>query len=104
MSEVNNNTENGSERRQYYRIDMKEEPIDIIWKDHIGTEHQKKITCLDFSRGGVKARCDQKIPLHTEATVIFKAAAPNSQRLDGRILRCIEQTCGSFQIALQLTY
>jgi len=102
MSEVN--VQNGSERRQHERVDMNEEPIDIIWKDIIGTEHQKKITCLDFSRGGVRARCDQNIPLNTEATVIFKTAAPNSQRLNGRILRCIEQTCGSFQIALKIAY
>lgn len=103
MSENNNATHNGSERRQYFRVDMKEELIDIIWKDN-GTEHQKKITCLDFSRGGVKARCDERIPVNAQATVIFKAAAPNSQRLDGRILRCIEQTCGRFQIALQLNH
>ena len=90
------------ERRQYFRIDMEEELIDIIWQDNVGTQHQKKITCLDFSRGGVKARCDEEIPLHAQATVIFKAADPSSQRLDGKILRCIKQASGKFQIALKL--
>lgn len=90
------------ERRQYFRIDMEEEPIDIIWQDSVGAKHQKKITCLDFSRGGVKARCDDEIPLNAQATVIFKAADPSSQRLDGKILRCIKQASGKFQIALKL--
>ena len=90
------------ERRQYFRIDMEEELIDIIWEDMVGEQHKKKITCLDFSRGGVKARCDEAIPLNTQATVIFKAADPSSQRLNGRILRCIKQASGMFQIALKL--
>lgn len=91
-----------SERRQFFRIDMEEEQIDLIWQDHTGEEQSKKITCLDFSRGGVRADCDDEIPINTNVTVIFKAADPRSQRLHGKVIRCIKETSGCYQIALKL--
>ena len=91
-----------SERRQFFRIDMEEELVDIIWQDEDGVEQRKKITCLDFSRGGVRADCDDEIPPNTSTTVIFQAADPSSQQLHGKVLRCIKQPSGSYQIALKL--
>ena len=91
-----------SERRQFFRIDMEEEQIDLIWQDQDGEEYSKKITCLDFSRGGVRADCDDEIPVNTNAIVIFKAADPRSQRLHGKVLRCVKQASGCYQIALKL--
>ncbi|MGJ8692066.1 MAG: PilZ domain-containing protein [Thalassotalea sp.] len=94
--------QDNSERRQFFRIDMEEELIDIIWQDDAGKEQRKKITCLDFSRGGVRADCDEEIPQNTNATVIFQAADPTSQQLHGRVLRCVKLESGGYQIALQL--
>ena len=94
--------QDSSERRQFFRIDMEEELVDIIWQDQAGEEQCKKITCLDFSRGGVRVDCEYEIPSNTSATVIFQAADPSSQRLHGKVLRCIKQEHGGYQIALQL--
>jgi c-di-GMP-binding flagellar brake protein YcgR len=91
-----------NERRQFFRIDMEEEQIDLIWQDQNGEEYCKKITCLDFSRGGVRADCDDEIPVNTNVIVIFKAADPRSQRLHGKVLRCVKQASGCYQIALIL--
>lgn len=103
MSVIDENAEhNESERRQSFRLDMEKELVDIIWCDAGGNEQRKKIACLDFSRGGLKVDCDCEIAPQTEITVVFKAANPNSQKLFGRVIRCIKQENGWFEVALQL--
>lgn len=99
MSET---TDNEEDRRQSFRLDMEKELVDIVWNDADGVERQKKIACLDFSRGGLKLDCDQSIELQTPATIVFKSASPNSQKLYGRVIRCIKQDNGWFEIALRL--
>lgn len=93
----------GRERRQSFRLDMEKEPVDITWTDMSGQEFKKKIACIDFSKGGLKLSCDQSIPLNTEVTVVFKAAAANSQILNGRVVRCLNTQSSTFEIALKLT-
>lgn len=100
MTEESKNDE--IERRRAFRLDMEKELIDIQWVDSNGKEQQKKIACLDFSRGGLKLDCDHDIPLNTMVTVVFKQAAPRSQTLTGRVLRCNKQPTGWFEIALIL--
>lgn len=95
-------SENGIERRQSFRLDMEKELVDIVWSDEDGQEQQKKIACLDFSSGGLKLDCDHAIPLHKSVTVLFKAANPNSQRLFGKVIRCLKQDNGWFELALRL--
>ncbi len=91
------------ERRQSFRIDMEKELVDISWKDENGNVQQRKIVCLDFSRGGLKVDCDQLIPTGAEVEVIFKVAHPQSQKLTGKVLRCVQDDSGGwFHIALQL--
>lgn len=90
------------ERRESFRLDMEEELIDIVWVDENLDEHKKKIICLDFSRGGLKVVCNQPITPNTNVMVLFKAANPNSQRLYGKVLRCIETSSGKFEIGLML--
>lgn len=90
------------ERRKGFRLDMEKELVDIAWQDENGVQHKKKIVCLDFSRGGLKLDCDQAISPSTPVTVIFKAASANSQTLNGKILRCIKQNTGWFELALIL--
>ncbi len=92
-----------NERRRAFRIDMEKELIDIVWRDDSGNEQRKKIACLDFSRGGLKVDCDCDIAANTEVTIVFKAANPNSQKLFGKIIRCIKQDNGWFEVAIQLT-
>ena len=92
-----------NERRRSFRIDMEKELIDIVWRDDSGNEQRKKIACLDFSRGGLKVDCDCDIAANTEVTIVFKAANPNSQKLFGKIIRCIKQDNGWFEVAIQLT-
>ena len=93
----------GVERRKSFRLDMEKELVDITWTDEKGHKKKKKIVCLDFSRGGLKLDCDEAIPVSTPVTVLFKAANPNAQKLDGKVLRCIEQKNGWFEIGLMLT-
>jgi c-di-GMP-binding flagellar brake protein YcgR len=102
MSEPESVDVNESERRQSFRLDMEKELVDIIWVNDKQQQLQRKITCLDFSRGGLKLDCDHSIPLQTEVTVVFKVANPNSQNLYGKVIRCIEQPNGYFELALRL--
>jgi len=101
-SEFNKSDESEAERRQNFRLDMEKELVDIHWVDDHQQPLQRKITCLDFSRGGLKLDCDHAIPLETKVTVVFKAANPNSQNLYGKVIRCIKQATGYFEIALRL--
>lgn len=104
MNEPENgeNIESGAERRQSFRLDMEKELVDILWENESKQQVQRKITCLDFSRGGLKLDCDHAIPLHTEVTIIFKVANPNCQNLHGKVIRCIKQGNGYFELALRL--
>ena len=90
------------DRRQSFRLDMEKELVDITWTNSAGLKQQRKIVCLDFSKGGLKLDCDQSIELQSDVTVIFKAAVPSSQKLYGRVIRCIKQDNGWFEIALRL--
>ena len=102
MSESDSVENKESERRKSFRLDMEKELVDIIWVNDQQQQLQRKITCLDFSRGGLKLDCDHSIPLQTEVTVVFKVANPNSQNLHGKVIRCIEQPNGYFELALRL--
>jgi len=90
------------ERRRSFRLDMEKELVDIVWTDESGREHNKKIACLDFARGGLKIDCDEALPLNTAVTVVFKSANARSQKLYGKVLRSIKQESGWFEIALVL--
>ena len=91
-----------SERRSSFRLDMEKELVDIIWTDENGQQKAKKIVCLDFARGGLKLDCDISLPVQTAVTVMFRSASANSQKLYGKVLRCIKQDNGWFEIALIL--
>jgi hypothetical protein len=93
---------NELERRSSFRLDMEKELVDIVWQDECGKKYTKKIVCLDFSRGGLKLDCDIALPVQTTVTVIFKSAAANNQKLYAKVLRCIKQDTGWFEIALVL--
>lgn len=99
---MTDNSVNTSERRSSFRLDMEKELVDIIWQDDNGKENSKKIACLDFSRGGLKLDCDIALPLQTTVTVLFISAATNHQKLYGKVLLCIKQDTGLFEIALVL--
>jgi len=90
------------ERRSSFRLDMEKELIDIAWTDESGQERIKKIICLDFARGGLKLECDIALPVQTAVTVLFKSASANNQKLSGKVLRCIKQSNGWFELALTL--
>lgn len=90
------------ERRRSFRLDMEKELVDIVWTDDTGREHNKKIACLDFARGGLKLDCDENLPVNTAVTVVFKSANASSQKLYGKVLRSIKQENGWFEIGLVL--
>jgi hypothetical protein len=90
------------ERRKSFRLDMEKELVDIVWTDEKGQEHHKKIACLDFARGGLKLDCDESLPVNTAVTVVFKSANAHNQKLYGKVLRCIKQDNGWFEIGLIL--
>jgi len=90
------------DRRQFFRLDMEKELVDIVWNNDAGQQVTKKIVCVDFSKGGLKLDCDQAIPVNTEVTIVFQAAAAQSQKLYGKTIRCIQQDNGWFEVALRL--
>ena len=99
---MTDNSFNELERRSSFRLDMEKEFVDIMWKDENGQEKSKKIVCLDFARGGLRLDCDIPLPVQKPVTVLFKSASANNQKLYGKVLRCIKQDTGWFEIALAL--
>lgn len=99
---MNDSSDGDLERRSSFRLDMEKELVDITWTDESGNERAKKIICVDFSRGGLKLDCDIPLPIQTPVTVIFKSASANNQKLFGKVLRCIKQDSGWYEIALIL--
>jgi len=99
---MSESSESEIERRKFFRLDMEKELVDITWHDDNGNHKKKKIACLDFSRGGLKLDCDEAIPLTTTVTVIFRASDPKSQKLEGKVLRCLKQKNGWFEVGLIL--
>ena len=99
---MNGSSKDDYERRKSFRLDMEKEFVDISWQNENGTETTKKIICLDFSQGGLKLECDNKIPVNIAVVITFQAAATNSQKLFGKVLRCTKQENGWFEVALQL--
>lgn len=97
---MNDSSDENMERRSSFRLDMEKELIDITWTDEKGHERTKKIICIDFARGGLKLDCDIALPLETPVTVVFKSAQANNQKLFCKVLRCIKQDSGWFEIAL----
>lgn len=87
------------ERRRFFRLDMEKELIDVAWKDSDGNELQKKVACLDFSKGGVRIDSDIAMEADTPVQVIFKSNSPQKQVLTGKVLRCIKQDTGWFEVA-----
>jgi hypothetical protein len=99
---MSDSNDSDMERRSSFRLDMENELVDIMWTDENGQERTKKIVCLDFARGGLKLDCDITLPEQTAVTVLFKSANANNQKLFGKVLRCIKQDNGWFEIALTL--
>ena len=91
-----------TERRKSFRLDMEKELVDILWTDGDDREHHKKITCVDFARGGLKLDCDQGIAVNTSVVVVFQSANASSQKLHGKVLRCIKQENGWFEIGVAI--
>jgi hypothetical protein len=80
---------------------MEKELIDIAWQDNDGKQHEKKVACLDFSRGGLRIDSDIPMEVDTHVIVTFKSNSPQKQQLNGKVLRCIKQDTGWFEIAFQ---
>lgn len=90
----------GVERRKSFRLDMEKEFIDICWKNEANIEQKKKLVCIDFARGGLKLESDIAIAIKTPVSAIFKPENPHSQRINGEVLRCIQQKNGWFELVL----
>ncbi len=90
------------ERRQSFRLDMEKELVDINWADESGKQHIKKVACLDFSRGGLRIDSDIEMVEGSDVVVTFKANTPGAQSLKGKVLRCMKQDNGWFEVAFQL--
>ena len=99
---MTDSSESDLERRSSFRLDMEKELVDITWTDDKGQERSKKIVCVDFARGGLKLDCDIELPVQTAVMVVFKSANTNNQKLSGKVLRCVKQDSGWFEIALVL--
>lgn len=96
------NSSENVERRKSFRLDMEKELVDIFWTDEKGQEHNKKIVCVDFSRGGLKLDCDQNLPINTAVIIVFKSENTSNQKLYGKVFRSIEHESGCFEIGLIL--
>jgi len=99
---MTDNAQNEQDRRQYFRIDMEQELIDIAWIDQQEKQQHQQLVCLDFSKGGIRIESAQTIALGTAVNVTFQADV-NNQPLITRVLRCQRSTSGQFDIALRIT-
>ncbi|TLU67634.1 PilZ domain-containing protein [Thalassotalea litorea] len=99
---MSNSEQSLSERRQYFRIDMEYETVDLLWRDEEGQAHKVKSVCLDFSRGGLRIEHEFAITEDTEVSICFQADHPESQTLVAKVVRCIELTGNRFSIGLQM--
>ncbi|NQY63253.1 MAG: PilZ domain-containing protein [Alteromonadaceae bacterium] len=90
------------ERRQFFRLDMEKEIVDIFLQDENGQSNQKKIACLNFSQAALKLECDQDLPLQTTVKIVFHAKEAKSQNMFGQVLRCSQKDHGWFEIVLML--
>ena len=91
-----------TERRKSFRLDMEKELVDILWTDENDQTHHKKIVCVDFARGGLKLDYDQAIPVNTSVAVVFQSANASSRKRYGKVLRCIKQENGWFEIGVAI--
>lgn len=99
MSESSNHE---IERRKSFRLDMEKELVDIAWENPQGQTMVKKVACLDFSKGGLRIDSDVAIDVDTPISVTFKAQSAQNRTLKGKVLRCVQQKTGWFDIALIL--
>ncbi|WP_448212502.1 PilZ domain-containing protein [Colwellia sp. MEBiC06753] len=90
------------ERRQSFRLDMEKELIEIVWTDANGQVRHKTTACLDFSRGGLRIDSDIEFIEDASVKVIFKPNTPKKTQLAGKVLRCIKQDTGWFEVAFIL--
>ncbi len=90
------------ERRKSFRLDMEKELVDLVWTDDNGQEYINKVTCMDFSRGGLKLYCQQPLSVDTGVTVMFTAAINANHKLSGKVLRCIKREDDCYEVALIL--
>ncbi len=92
----------GIERRKSFRLDMEKEIVDISWIDADSQERIKKTACLDFSKGGLRIDSDEILPLNVKVDVVFRSRDAKSRSLSAKVLRCVEQDNGWYEVALLL--
>jgi len=98
-------TESGNDeidRRNSFRLDMEKEMVDISWTNDVNQERIKKVACIDFARGGLKIDFDEPLPLGIKVDVIFRSTETKSKILPAKVLRCIKQDNGWYEVALLL--
>ena len=90
------------DRRQHFRIDMEDEPVDLLWCDSEGQSHKVKSVCADFSKGGL--RIEHKFPILIDTQVVFKFQAehPESKDISAQVIRCFELSNGNFSIGFKM--
>lgn len=91
------------ERRQSFRLDMEKELIDIQWTDDAGRTIKKKLACRDFSKSGLRIDSDVEIAVGTQVTVIIKSNTKQSQTLLAKVIRCLQQDNGWYEVAFKLS-
>ncbi|MDN3652610.1 PilZ domain-containing protein [Thalassotalea ponticola] len=90
------------ERRQFFRIDMEGELVNLAWHDAEGQAHQVKCKCEDFSRGGLRIEYDYAIAVGTVVDFKFQADHPESRNLTAKVIRCIELPNGRYSMGFQM--
>jgi hypothetical protein len=85
------------ERRSSLRLDMEKELITLTWLDQ-GNEISRKAICLDVSSGGLKVSIDRHIATDHVVDITFKSKNGQSNSIKAKVLRCIEQAHGWYDI------
>lgn len=88
------------ERRSAIRLDMEKTLVDISWCDEQAQVRNKKVICVDFSRQGIKLDSDQALTLDSQVSIVIDRDDPLCLCLNGKVIRCIKQANGWFEIAL----
>ncbi|NMP16455.1 MULTISPECIES: PilZ domain-containing protein [unclassified Thalassotalea] len=91
------------ERRQFFRIDMEGELVNVTWRDADGQAHKVKCICADFSKGGLRIEYDYPIAVGTVVDFKFQEDHPESRTLQAKVIRCIETKDAIYSIGFQMT-
>ena len=86
-----------AERRKSLRLDMENHLVSILGPNEGQT---KQVVCVDVCNSGISLNLDAPLDVDAEIFVILNPADSDSPKRKGKVLRCVKQDSGWYQIGL----